>query len=275
MKTHRHPLLPVLFPLAMWIPPIAIPIPIPIPISTFNPSPFSLPSSDSPSPDFASFKLVWVPGGLPGSKSQIRLLRLSDHIIYTATPRKICGHRAHQIFSPVSTVAEATLEVHTKGKQFTLTVPIVGAKSNLVSETVGICVDGAGVRLLLYSGNTPYVPPRKADRLSAIALRGETVTNGFLYRWKMPELGVDGKPKPFAEIPEIAQKSRKNVVLLDSQGEIVLKMYKFGEQIIHGAAYIKQCEIEKGFAKEIEWKEMIESPKRVLPIISDSNCGRI
>jgi hypothetical protein len=200
--------------------------------SDTNSSPFVIPSSDPPPIDFLSFKLVWVSGRLPHSKSEIRFLRFSDQTIYTATHRKIRGHQTYQIFSPGATFADAALEVHKKCKQFNLTVPIVGAKSNLVSETVGISIDVTGVRLLLYSGNTPYIPARKTDRLSAIAFRGETITDGILYRSKMPEFDNNGKPKPFAEIPEIAQKSRKNLVLVDNQGEMVFKMYKISEQTV-------------------------------------------
>jgi hypothetical protein len=85
------------------------------------------------------------------------------------------------------------------------------------------------IRLLLYYDGPSHIAATKEQRLSNLALTDAIPEGAFRFQSKVPELNAENKPMRVAEIPEHAEQSKKNFVIADRDGVVVLKMYKMGE----------------------------------------------
>jgi hypothetical protein len=161
----------------------------------------------------------------------------NDRLYLTAKRRWISRRQTYELFVPGGVRPAAMLEVQAKGQQFTLKVPVSAETPDIGREILGIAKDrthdGLSLpyfHLLLYYGQAPYMSISKEARMGALAYRDVIMEGGYAFRSKVPEIGVDKKPKRMSEIPEAAEESSKNVVFVDKDGVVVFKMYKMADQ---------------------------------------------
>jgi hypothetical protein len=196
-----------------------------------SPCPDAADAPDAPLP-YISYNLCWSSGLLPGSKSKVRFLDSSDRIIFTAHHRRVNGRPVIEFFSPQAEKPTAALLPHTQSGQYTLRVPNLPADPGSEIEILGLAWDATRdgralpvLRMLLYYGETPHVAATRAERLGCMAYREAAPPGAIWFRSKAP----GAKKEHIEAIPAFAPDSRKNVVMVDAKGVVVLRMYKVAE----------------------------------------------
>jgi hypothetical protein len=113
-----------------------------------------------------------------------------------------------------------------------LRVPI-GGDSRGEREVLGfawdITHDGLAsryVRVLLLYQDTPYVAATKAARLGCLAYTGNYPEGAFVFQSKIADRDQNFRAVRVGGIPEHAEESKKNFVIMDRQTTVVFKIYK-------------------------------------------------